>query len=89
VPPQERGEMDQIIVISIGIMFLTAGVGFSLAKADKAARERDEKRFGPLSNFGIGGWYILMQNRTAKCIFCSLCILLGLIFIVYGLSGSF
>lgn len=81
--------MDQIIVIFIGIIFLIAGVGFSFAKADKSAREKDNKRFGPLSNIGIGGWYLLMQNKTTKYIFISICLVLGLVFVVYGLKGNF
>ena len=80
---------DEIIFIFPGLIFLIAGLGFLFARADKVAKEHDEKRFGPLSPFNMGGWYLLMQNRTAKSIFIIFCISLGLFFIVYSLKSFF
>ena len=54
---------DNIILIFPGLIFLVAGLGFLFARADKSAKEKDEKRFGPLSPFNIGGWYLLIQNK--------------------------
>jgi len=70
-------------------MFLVAGFGFLFARSDKSAREKDEKRFGPLSPVNMGGWYLLMQNRSAKYIFVIFCISVGIFFIVYSLKSKF
>lgn len=78
---------DNIILIVIGLIFLVAGLGFLFARSDKSAKERDEKRFGPLSIFNMGGWYILMQNKSVKYTIIIFFILLGLFFIVYGLKS--
>ena len=80
---------DNIILIFPGLIFLVAGLGFLFARADKSAKEKDEKRFGPLSPFNMGGWYLLMQNKSAKYIFVIFCISLGLFFIVYSLKSIF
>jgi hypothetical protein len=54
---------DEIIFISPGLIFLIAGLGFLFARADKTAKEHDEKRFGPLSPFSMGGWYLFASAR--------------------------
>jgi hypothetical protein len=70
-------------------MFLVAGLGLLFARADKTAKEKDEKRFGPLSPYNLGGWYLLMQNKSTKYIIVIFFISLGLFFIVYGLKSIF
>ena len=67
------------------MIFLVAGLGLLFARADKKAKEKDENRFGPLSPFNIGGWYLLMQNISVKYLMIILFISLGLLFIVCGL----
>ena len=57
---------DNIIFLAIGLIFFITGLGFLFARADKSAKEKDEKRFGPLSAFNLGGWYLLAQNKIAK-----------------------
>ena len=80
---------DNIIFLAIGLIFVIAGLGFLFARADKSAKEKDEKRFGPLSVFNLGGWYLLAQNKIAKYIFVIFCISLGLLLIVYSLKPIF
>jgi len=81
--------MEKTLIIFSGIVFITAGVGFAFAKSDKTAKEKDEKRFGPLCIFNIGGWYWLIQNKTLKYIFASICLIIGSIFIICGLKTNF
>jgi hypothetical protein len=78
---------DQLLLLFPGLMFLLVGLGFLLARSDKSAREKDERRFGPLSAFNMGGWYLLAQNKYAKYTFVVFCLSLGLFLIVYGLSS--
>jgi len=79
-------ETDQIFILIVGAIFLIFGIGLAFAKTDESARKKDEKRFGPLTNIGMGGWYILGQNKILKYFMISICILLGLIFILSGLK---
>jgi hypothetical protein len=44
---------ENIVLIFPGLIFLVAGLGFLFARTDKSEKERDEKRFGPLSPFNI------------------------------------
>lgn len=80
---------DYIILIFPGLIFLVAGLGFLFAQTDKSAKERDEKRFGPLSPLNMGGWYSLAQNKIAKSIFIIFCISIGIFFTVYSLTSIF
>ncbi len=80
--------MDEDIVLIIpGLIFLVAGVGFLFARADDYAKEKDEKRFGRLSPYNLGGWYILMQNRSVRKVFIVFCILLGTFLVFYSLKS--
>jgi len=76
---------DQILIIISGALFLIFGISLIFAKTDESARKKDEKRFGPLSNINMGGWYILGQNKILKYFMISIFILLGLTFIVSAL----
>jgi hypothetical protein len=80
---------DNIIVICTGLILLVAGLGFLFARADKSAKEKDEKRFGPLSPFNMGGWYLVMQNKSTKYIIVIYFISAGFFLIVYGLKSMF
>ena len=80
---------DNVILIFPALIFLAAGVGVILAQTDKSAKEKDEKRFGPLSPFNIGGWYLLVQNKIAKSIFIIFCILIGILLTVYSIKSIF
>ncbi|MEE4606199.1 MAG: hypothetical protein V2J65_33325 [Desulfobacteraceae bacterium] len=80
---------ENIVLIFPGLIFLVAGLGFLFARTDKSEKERDEKRFGPLSPFNIGGWYSLAQNKIAKSIFIAFCILIGFFFIAFSIISIF
>ncbi len=80
---------DNIVLIFPGLIFLVAGLGFLFARTDKSEKERDEKRFGPLSPLNIGGWYSLVQNKIAKSIFISFCISIGIFFIAFSIISIF
>jgi len=80
---------DNIILIFPGLIFLVAGLGFFFARVDKSAKEKDVKRFGPLSPFNLTGWYFLAENKYAKYIFIIFCLTLGLFFIIYSLKSIF
>ena len=76
---------DQILIIFAGSISLLFGIGLIFAKADDAARKKDEKRVGPLSDHGMGGWYLLGQNKILKYFVISFYILFGLMFIIAGI----
>ena len=80
---------DNIIFIVPGLIFLVAGLGFLFARTDKSSKEKDEKRFGPLSPFNMGGWYSLAQNKIAKSIFIIFCISIGIFFTIYSIKSIF
>ena len=79
---------DNLILIFPGLIFLIAGLGFLFALSDKSAKEKDEKRFGPLTPFNMGGLYLLMHNKSTKYIIIILLISLGLFLIVFGLKST-
>jgi hypothetical protein len=79
---------DNILLIFPGLIFLVAGFGVLFARSDKLAKEKDEKRFGPLSPFNTGGWYLLIQNKSVKFIFIIVCISLGVFLVVYSLIST-
>ncbi|MCP3872654.1 MAG: hypothetical protein GY699_05785 [Desulfobacteraceae bacterium] len=85
----KKMETDQILIIVCGAIFLIFGVGFIFAKTDESARKKDEKRFGPLPNISMGGWYILGQNKILKYFMIAIFIMIGLIFIISGLAQIF
>jgi hypothetical protein len=80
---------DNVILIFPALIFLVAGLGVLLARTDKSAKEKDERRFGPLSPFNLGGWYLLVQNKIAKSIFIIFCISIGIFFTVYSVKSIF
>jgi hypothetical protein len=75
---------DNIILILPGLIFLVAGLGVIFARVDKSAKERDKKRFGPISPLGLTGWYYLAENKGAKYTFAIFCLALALFFIIYS-----
>jgi NADH:ubiquinone oxidoreductase subunit 2 (subunit N) len=78
--------IENIVFVSAGVIFVIAGIGFAIAKSDAEAKEKDEKRFGPLNIFNMGGWYLLMQNNILKYVFIAIFLITGFIFIIYGLK---
>ena len=80
---------DNIILIFPGLIFLVVGLGFLFARVDKSAKEKDVKRFGPISPFNLIGWYFLAENKIAKSIFIIFCISIGLFFTVYSIKSIF
>ncbi len=76
---------DNIILIFPGLIFLVTGLGFLFARVDKSAKEKDVKRFGPISPLRLTGWYYLSENKSAKYIFIIFCLALGLFLIIYSL----
>jgi hypothetical protein len=79
-------EADNVAPLAIGILLMIGGIGYAFVKVDSEARKKDERRFGPLSNFGMGLGYITLQNKLARIIVSAITMGLGLIFILSGLG---
>ena len=77
-------ENDRVILLVTGSLFILMGIGYVFVKTDSQARQKDEKRFGPLSNYGMGFGYIVLQNRLARILVSAIVIGLGMIFILAG-----
>lgn len=75
-------EGDDIMLLAAGALSLLGGIGYALVKTDSEARRKDEKRFGPLSNFGMGFGYVVFQYKLARIIVSAFAIGLGILFIL-------
>lgn len=79
-------ESDKVTLLAIGILSILGGIGYAFVKVDSEARKKDEKRFGPLSNYGLGLGYIFLQNKLVRIVVSVIVIGFGLIFILSGLG---
>jgi hypothetical protein len=77
---------DQILLISVGVIFYLAGLGYAFVKTGSSAKQKDEKRFGPLSNANIGLGYSLLRIKWVKGIIVIFCIGIGTLLIATGLK---
>lgn len=76
---------ENIILIFPGLLFFIVGLGFIFTRVDKSSKEKDVKRFGPISLLRITGWYYILENKSAKYVFVIFCLTLGLFLIIYSL----
>jgi hypothetical protein len=76
---------ENFILIFPGLLLLITGLGFLFARIDKSAKEKDVKKFGPISPLNITGWYYIAENKCAKYVFVIICLTLGLFFSIYSL----
>ena len=67
------------------MLLLITGIGFIFSRTDEAARAKDQRRFGPLSNLGLGGWYQLAEQKWTRMLFILFCVSVGLFLIGYAI----
>jgi len=77
-------ENDSIIFIFSGILLIIAGIGYTFVKVDDTARKKDEKRFGPLTNFNMGLGYTFLRNKWMKVFVIIITMGMGIIFLLLG-----
>jgi hypothetical protein len=71
---------EEWVLFFAGSLFAIAGLGFAFVSTDESARNKDERRFGPLSNLNMGLGYTVLQGKGPRTFFVLLMLGMGAVF---------